>query len=200
MPLNDATPDIQVDPDTFTVRIDGVDHPMQGLADRPGWWTLPADDAAPQGTVRYGYILTKTFDEGTPKEREQISDVLPDPRSRRQPQGVHELSCTFDADAFEWHDADFRPRPLQDSVLYELHLGTFTAGPDGRGGAAGGPAAAELPRLHHRPGSCTDRPGRLLDQPHAGRLCPEPVAGAGLARRRVGRGTADGAGRGAQRA
>ena len=36
MPLNDATPDIQVDPDTFTVRIDGdvwqedpaVDLPM----------------------------------------------------------------------------------------------------------------------------------------------------------------------------
>ena len=52
--------------------------------------------------------------------------MLPDPRSRRQPQGVHELSCTFDPDAFEWHDAAFRPRPLQDSVLYELHPGTFT--------------------------------------------------------------------------
>ena len=99
---------------------------MEGLDGRPGWWTLPADDAAPQGIVRYGYILTKIFDEGTPEEREQVSDVLPDPRSRRQPQGVHDLSCTFDADAFEWHDADFRPRPLQDSVLYELHPGTFT--------------------------------------------------------------------------
>ena len=84
-----------------TVRIEGEDHPMEGLEGRPGWWTLPAADAAPQGTVRYGYTLTKTFDEGTPKEREQVSDVLPDPRSRRQPQGVHELSCTFDADAFE---------------------------------------------------------------------------------------------------
>ena len=109
-----------------TVRVEGEDHPMQGLTDRPGWWTLPEGDAAPQGTVRYGYVLTKTFGEGTPEEREQVSDVLPDPRSRRQPQGVHELSCTFDPDAFEWHDAAFRPRPLQDSVLYELHPGTFT--------------------------------------------------------------------------
>lgn len=109
-----------------TVRIDGVDHSMQGLADRPGWWTLPDDADVPPGTVRYGYLLTKIFDEGTPKEREQVSDVLPDPRSRRQPQGVHELSCTFDPGAFEWHDAAWRPRPLRDSVLYELHPGTFT--------------------------------------------------------------------------
>ncbi|MDN5631332.1 MULTISPECIES: malto-oligosyltrehalose trehalohydrolase [Kocuria] len=111
---------------TVTVRIEGEDHPMVGLAQRPGWWTLPDDDAAPQGTVRYGYILGKVFDEGTPKEREQVSQVLPDPRSRRQPQGVHELSCTFDPDEFPWHDAEWRPRPLKDSVLYELHPGTFT--------------------------------------------------------------------------
>ena len=25
-----------------TVRVDGVDHPMAGLAERPGWWTLAA--------------------------------------------------------------------------------------------------------------------------------------------------------------
>ena len=33
-----------------TVRIEGEDHPMEGLEGRPGWWTLPAADAAPQGT------------------------------------------------------------------------------------------------------------------------------------------------------
>ncbi|WP_312397664.1 alpha-amylase family glycosyl hydrolase, partial [Kocuria sp.] len=109
-----------------TVRVDGVDHPMAGLAERPGWWTLADGEQAASGTVRYGYLLTKVFDEGTAKERTSVSDVLPDPRSRRQPQGVHELSCTFDPDAFQWDDAAWQPPLLKDSVLYELHPGTFT--------------------------------------------------------------------------
>lgn len=109
-----------------TVRVEGVDHPMAGLAERPGWWTLADGEQAASGTVRYGYLLTKVFDEGTAKERTSVSDVLPDPRSRRQPQGVHELSCTFDPDAFQWDDAAWQPPLLKDSVLYELHPGTFT--------------------------------------------------------------------------
>ena len=109
-----------------TVRVEGVDHPMAGLAERPGWWTLAEGERAASGVVRYGYLLTKVFDEGTPRERETVSDVLPDPRSRRQPQGVHELSCTYDPDAFSWTDDAWRPPALADSVLYELHPGTFT--------------------------------------------------------------------------
>ena len=121
-----------------TVRIEGVDHPMvpadsrpEGApegpaARRPGWWTLPDDAGVPTGTVRYGYLLTKTFDEGTPKERTQVSDVLPDPRSRRQPQGVHDLSCTFDPAEHAWGDGAWKGRTLAGAVIYELHLGTFT--------------------------------------------------------------------------
>ena len=109
-----------------TVRVEGVDHPMEGLAERPGWWTLAEGEQAASGTVRYGYLLTKVFDEGTDKERTSVSDVLPDPRSRRQPQGVHDLSCTFDPEEFQWSDAAWRPPLLKDSVLYELHPGTFT--------------------------------------------------------------------------
>ncbi len=54
--------------------------------------------------------------------------VRPDPRSRWQPDGVHGLSRVYDDDAFRWTDAGWTGRPLADTVLYELHVGTFTAG------------------------------------------------------------------------
>ena len=50
------------------------------------------------------------------------SPVFPDPRSRRQPDGIHGLSEVWQI------DSPRRPlgRPLQGEVLYELHVGTFT--------------------------------------------------------------------------
>lgn len=51
---------------------------------------------------------------------------LPDPRSPRQPNGVHGASRTIDPSAFRWTDAGFRAPPLASAVLYELHVGTFT--------------------------------------------------------------------------
>jgi maltooligosyltrehalose trehalohydrolase len=49
----------------------------------------------------------------------------PDPASRSQPDGVHAASEVVPSD-FEWHDAGWRGIPLQDYVLYEIHVGTFT--------------------------------------------------------------------------
>ena len=85
-----------------------------------GWWTLALPGAAPltePGTdqVDYGYLLDE---DETP---------LPDPRSRHQPHGVHARSRTFDPDAFAWTDDAWTGRQLAGSVVYELHLGTFTA-------------------------------------------------------------------------
>ena len=50
----------------------------------------------------------------------------PDPASRFQPQGVHGPSLLTDA-AYGWEDADWNGRALVDYVIYELHVGTFTA-------------------------------------------------------------------------
>lgn len=50
----------------------------------------------------------------------------PDPVSRAQPDGVHGPSAVVDLRAHHWHDDGFVPVPLRDSVLYELHVGTFT--------------------------------------------------------------------------
>ena len=56
--------------------------------------------------------------------------ALPDPRSAWQPHGVHGPSRTFDASRFAWTDDRWRgPRSgagVLGSVVYELHVGTFT--------------------------------------------------------------------------
>jgi maltooligosyltrehalose trehalohydrolase len=53
--------------------------------------------------------------------------VLPDPCSRHQPDGLRGASRVLDPTAFEWSDGGFRPPPLRELVIYELHVGTFTA-------------------------------------------------------------------------
>src|SRR5436309_11718641 len=85
--------------------------PMQG-PDEQGWWHLRVEEAGPGSD--YGFQL----------DRE--SGVYPDPRSLRQPHGVHGLSRLYDQAAFAWTDAAFQPRPLSSAIIYELHVGTFT--------------------------------------------------------------------------
>jgi len=50
----------------------------------------------------------------------------PDPVSRLQPQGVHGPSQVVDL-KFPWGDSQWRGLPLRDYIIYELHVGTFTA-------------------------------------------------------------------------
>jgi maltooligosyltrehalose trehalohydrolase len=50
----------------------------------------------------------------------------PDPASRFQPDGPHGSSCIVDPTAFQWSDAEWRGRPLQGQIIYEMHVGTFT--------------------------------------------------------------------------
>ena len=89
-----------------------------------GWWT---GRPLPAGTD-YAFVL----DGGEP---------LPDPRSPWQPRGVHGPSRTVDHPAFAWSDGAWQPPRLADSVVYELHVGTFT--PEGTFDAAIG----KLPHL-----------------------------------------------------
>ena len=49
----------------------------------------------------------------------------PDPASRLQPQGVHGPSQVVDPD-FQWQDGGWSGLSLQDYIIYELHVGTFT--------------------------------------------------------------------------
>ncbi|MGL5858761.1 MAG: malto-oligosyltrehalose trehalohydrolase [Angustibacter sp.] len=57
-------------------------------------------------------------------------DVTPDPRSAWQPVGVHGPSRVFDPEQHHWQDDGWRGvghgAGLLGSVVYELHIGTFT--------------------------------------------------------------------------
>jgi len=52
----------------------------------------------------------------------------PDPVSRFQPNGVHGPSRVIEPNAFKWTDVAWEGLALEDYVIYELHIGTFTPG------------------------------------------------------------------------
>ncbi|MEQ8819251.1 MAG: malto-oligosyltrehalose trehalohydrolase [Sumerlaeia bacterium] len=54
-------------------------------------------------------------------------DDRPDPASRFQPEGPHGPSEVVAHGAFDWTDAGWSGLPMEQTVLYELHIGTFTA-------------------------------------------------------------------------
>ncbi len=93
-----------------SVVVDGEQYAMESEA--RGWWAATVEKA--KAGSRYGFLLD---DETTP---------VPDPRSARQPDGVHGLSEVVDHAAFAWTDQGWRPPTLGSSVIYELHVGTFT--------------------------------------------------------------------------
>ncbi len=85
---------------------------MDGPSER-GWWTLRVDEAG-CGTD-YSLLID---DDPTP---------YPDPRSKWQPNGVHGPSRLYDHSQFQWSDQHFQSAPMFGAILYELHIGTFSA-------------------------------------------------------------------------
>jgi maltooligosyltrehalose trehalohydrolase len=89
------------------VRVDGTDHPMTRCAG--DWWQVEL-----AGGTDYAFLL-----DDDPKP-------LPDPRSRWQPNGVHEPSRRYAHAEYAWADQTWTGRPLAGGLIYELHIGTFT--------------------------------------------------------------------------
>jgi maltooligosyltrehalose trehalohydrolase len=75
---------------------------------------------------------------GTPYRYAFGESHVPDPASRRQDGGAQGWSVVTDLGGFAWKHDDWRGRPWEETVFYELHPGLF-------GGFAG--IAKELPRL-----------------------------------------------------
>ena len=96
-------------PELVRLDVEGQVHTMTRSDD--GWWHATVDATA---GARYGYLLD---DDPT---------VLPDPRSPRQPDGVHDRSQLWDPAGAAWTDGDWQGRPVEGAVIYEMHLGTFT--------------------------------------------------------------------------
>ncbi len=84
-------------------------HAMQ--ADGDGWLSTTVSDAG-HGTL-YQYRINQEL-------------LVPDPASRFQPDDVHGPSQVIDPNRFEWQDLQWRGKPWNEVILYELHVGTFT--------------------------------------------------------------------------
>jgi maltooligosyltrehalose trehalohydrolase len=54
-------------------------------------------------------------------------NTVPDPASRFQPEDVDGPSEVVDPSAFPWSDANWHGRPWEEAIIYEIHVGTFTA-------------------------------------------------------------------------
>ena len=85
-------------------------RPMRSSND--GWFELTDRDAA-AGTL-YQYRIDGR-------------QLVPDPASRFQPRDVDGPSEVIDPSRYPWKDAGWRGRPWQEAVIYELHVGTFSA-------------------------------------------------------------------------
>jgi len=98
------------------VLISGARNPL--VRGARGRWE--ADIAALVAGVDYALSI----DGGPPR---------PDPRSASQPAGVEGPSRIVDHEAFDWTDAGWAGIDLAQSVLYELHVGTFSGAATFRG-------------------------------------------------------------------
>lgn len=115
--------------DRVALRIEGNDglSPMKALGD--GWFELETERAG--AGALYRFVLAD-------------GSVIPDPASRFQPQDVHGPSEVIDPTAYSWSDSDWRGRAWEEAVVYELHVGAFTAEGTFRAAAERLDALAEL--------------------------------------------------------
>lgn len=98
-------------PDAHEVQLCVDDQQLSMAKADDGWWSANAS-AAPGS--RYAF-------------RVDGGDERPDPRSLSQPDGPHGRSAVVDLSTHEWTDTHWKGFRLQDAVIYELHIGTFTA-------------------------------------------------------------------------
>ncbi|MDI3402286.1 malto-oligosyltrehalose trehalohydrolase [Streptomyces cavernicola] len=120
--------------DRVALQLEGTTHALERDPDRRDWWVVEAE--AEHG-ARYGFVLDGHADvdvDSGPRpgsgsgsgSGSAAAVAFPDPRSLRQPDGPRGLSAVVDHAAHAWR-TPWPGSPLTGaSVLYELHVGTFT--------------------------------------------------------------------------
>lgn len=84
--------------------------PMQSQA--RGWYEVEVEEARPG--MRYRFVL-------------ENGQEVPDPASRFQPEDIDGPSEIIDPRGYAWQDGAWRGRPWEETIAYELHIGTFTS-------------------------------------------------------------------------
>lgn len=92
-----------------TLRLNGNDLEMTPSGD--GWFEREVSGVAP-GT-EYNFVLADGM-------------VVPDPASRAQKADVNGPSLVIDPEQYRWQNTQWRGRPWEEAVVYEMHIGTFT--------------------------------------------------------------------------
>jgi len=82
------------------------------VAEPQGWFRVTTDRAIPGSRYRF---------------RIDGDLCVPDPASRFQPDDVHGPSQVVDPRSWQWSDTDWRGRAWEEAVIYELHVGAFSA-------------------------------------------------------------------------
>jgi maltooligosyltrehalose trehalohydrolase len=85
------------------------EHPMERAGE--GYWRTVLDGLPPD--TLYLYVLDGRLER-------------PDPASCYQPLGVHRSSRVVDHGVFPWKDGAWTGIALEEWILYEIHVGTFT--------------------------------------------------------------------------
>lgn len=149
-----------------TLRLAGQDRAMQPVGE--GWFELLVADVSPG--EEYNFVLSDGM-------------VVPDPASRAQKSDVNGPSLVIDPTRYTWKNSGWRGRPWAETVVYEMHIGTFT--PEGTFQAAMqklpyladlGITQIELLPLSHFGGNRGwGYDGVLLYAPHAAYGSPDDV-------------------------
>ncbi|MBU9836526.1 malto-oligosyltrehalose trehalohydrolase [Rahnella sp. L72c] len=103
--------------DKMTLRLSGENKDM--LPKENGWFEFVATGVSPG--EEYQFILA----DGLP---------IPDPASRAQLADVNGPSLVTSSSGYTWQNLDWKGRPWEETVIYEMHIGTFT--PEGTFSAA----------------------------------------------------------------
>jgi malto-oligosyltrehalose trehalohydrolase len=95
---------------SVSLELEGQRIPLRAL--EGGWHELVTQHARAGSLYRY-----------------RLADdmAVPDPASRFQPEDIHGPSEVIDPGAYLWGDGGWRGRPWEEAVVYELHVGAFTA-------------------------------------------------------------------------
>ncbi len=101
----------------MTLRLSGEDREMQPTEN--GWFEFVATGVS--AGQEYQFILA----DGMP---------VPDPASRAQLAGVNGPSLVTSSSGYAWRNHHWKGRPWEETVVYEMHIGTFT--PEGTFSAA----------------------------------------------------------------
>ena len=94
-----------------SVRIVGAPHDLPMRSQPQGWFELTTAQAT-HGS-RYWFVLPD-------------GQCVPDPASRFQPEDTDGPSEVIDPARFDWSDSDWKGRPWEQAVIYELHVGAFS--------------------------------------------------------------------------